>query len=513
MGISDLLDERPWVKLLQVLAGILIIMMVGMTVLAVVGERILMQRLVRNEGELLATTILGAMSESLAIGDSSAVNQQFEMLKANAPDVDVFVFDPLGVVSFATDPRWVGDGIGRVTENESVLDVLDPSPHDTERQGEFFEEEVVDVPHLSVVRPIHNAPRCHHCHGTSREVLGGIMVRASTEAATGAIKTARNLNIAVAIIGLAAALLLMRRLLTKVVRSLIKDVVSGSDVMASSSKELTGVFQQLSEDSASAADRSESVAESVRTLTDALGSIAVSMEETSTAADSIAVSVEEMTGSVGEIAREAANATKITGDAVAESASATEMIENLGREVAEISSVTTVINRISDQIDLLALNATIESARAGDAGRGFAVVADEVKKLARETSDATEIIRARIGGIQTSTDLIVSRVEKFSSVVENVNATVSTIAAAVEQQAAVTDEIAASVNQSSLGVRQATVDIARISEGLDDISINMSEVNEVAFAVSEGSVRISARAEELSTLAATMNRLIAKFKI
>jgi methyl-accepting chemotaxis protein len=513
MGISDLLDERPWIKLLQILAGILVVMMMGMILLAVAGEQILMRRLVRHEGELLATTIQGAMSESLAIGDSDAVIQQFKMLKTNAPDVDVFVLDPLGSVSFATDPGVIGEGIDRVTRNESVLDVVGSSVGDPQHDAAFFEEEVLGVPHLVVVRPIHNEPRCFHCHGSSREVLGGIMVRASTEAASGAIRSARNLNIAVGFIGLCAALFLMRRLLIKVVRSLINDVVSGSKVVASSSEELMGVFHQLSHDSAAAADRSGSVAGSVKALTEALGSIAVSMEETSAAADSIAVSVEQLTSSVGEIAREAANATKITGDAVAETASATEMIENLGREVAEISSVTKVINRISDQIDLLALNATIESARAGAAGRGFAVVADEVKKLARETSEATEIIRARIGGIQSSTDLIVGRVEKFSSVVETVNATVSTIAAAVEQQAAVTDEIAASVSQSSLGVRQATADVARISEGLEDININMSDVNTVAAAVAEGSARISERAEELAALAAVTNRLVAKFEI
>ena len=513
MGISDLLDERPWIKLLQVLAGILITMMLGMIVLAVTGERLLMKRLVRHEGELLAATVQGAMSESLAIGDSDAVRQQFEMLKANAPDVGVFVFDPAGVVSFSTDPQQVGGAIGRVTDNEAALDTLDPLRDDDQRRGALFEEKILGVPYLTVVRPIHNSPRCYHCHGRSREVLGGIMVRTSTEAAVGAIKTARNLDLVVGLFGLAAALFLMRRLLTKVVRSLIKDVVSGSDVMAAASNELTHVFHQLSDDSGAAADRTESVTESVTTLNDTLGSIAVSMDETSVAADSIAVSIEEMTGSVAEIAREAANATKITDDAVAETAIATEMIKNLGREVTEISSVTKVINRISDQIDLLALNATIESARAGDAGRGFAVVADEVKKLARETSEATETIRSRIDGIQGSTDLIIDRVETFSSVVENVNLTVSTIAAAVEQQAAVTDEIAASVSQSSLGVRQATMDVSRISEELDNISTNMSEVNKVAFAVSEGSMKISERAEQLSALAATMNRLIARFKI
>lgn len=513
MNFSGLLDESPWIKLLQILAGILISMMAAMILLALINERMMMKRLVRHEGELLAATIRGTMSESLAIGDSNAVNRQFETLKENTPDVDVYVFDYRGVVSFATDAARVGDEVQRVTATREVLNAVTRTLDRESRQNASFEEQIDGAAYLTVVQSIDNAPRCHHCHGSSREVLGGIMVRASTEGASSAIRTARNLNIIVAAVGLLTAVFLMRKLLVRVVRSLLQDVVTGGEVLAASSTELTGVFHHLSEDSFAASSRSESVSQSVNTLNDALGSIAVSMEETSTAADSIAVSVEQMTASVAEIARESASATTITADAVAEASRATEMIESLGAEVKEISSVIKVITGISSQIDLLALNATIESARAGSAGRGFSVVADEIKKLARETSDATDIIRQKLGGIQTSTGRIVSQIEGFTGVIGNVNSRVATIAAAVEQQAAVTDEIAASIAHSSQGVRQATVDVSRISEGLNDIGSDMSEVNAVAAAVSEGSVKISKRAEELSNLAAQMNRLIARFQI
>ena len=70
---------------------------------------------------------------------------------------------------------------------------------------------------------------------------------------------------------------------------------------------------------------------------------------------------------------------------------------------SEIGKVIEVIQDIAEQTNLLALNATIEAARAGDAGKGFAVVATEVKELAKQTAAATEDIRRRIEGIQTST--------------------------------------------------------------------------------------------------------------
>ncbi|WP_249663346.1 methyl-accepting chemotaxis protein, partial [Lysinibacillus fusiformis] len=69
-------------------------------------------------------------------------------------------------------------------------------------------------------------------------------------------------------------------------------------------------------------------------------------------------------------------------------------------KVHEIEGVVETITQISDQTNLLALNASIEAARAGEHGKGFAVVAEEVRKLADQTSVATELVRRVIKGIE-----------------------------------------------------------------------------------------------------------------
>ena len=236
------------------------------------------------------------------------------------------------------------------------------------------------------------------------------------------------------------------------VQNIIKDVATNAGTLYDSSHSLTGISKQMATNAVHTSDTANSVAAASEEMSANMQSVAAAMEEASTNVSMVAAATEEMSSTINEIAENTEKARNITASAVSKTVSASSQVGELGRAAREIGKVVETITEISSQVDLLALNATIEAARAGDAGKGFAVVAGEIKELARQTAAASEEIKKRVEGIQSTTQGTVGEINDVSEVVNEINTIVATIASAVEEQSATTREIVSNVSQASVGL-------------------------------------------------------------
>jgi methyl-accepting chemotaxis protein len=270
----------------------------------------------------------------------------------------------------------------------------------------------------------------------------------------------------------------------------------------------------------------EEVARSAKTLLQASEEVADRARQQSDAASSMAASVEEMAVSIDQVKESASEAHGISqeagqlseeGAAVIHNA-ATEMrkisesvqssstiVEDLGRQSDQITSIVNTIREIADQTNLLALNAAIEAARAGEQGRGFAVVADEVRKLAERTSLSTTEIGNMVGKIQNGTRSAVSSmqdgVSKVSSGVELANQAGDSINRIRDGALRVT----VVVNGISDSIREQSMAGNQIAQQLETIA-QMSEESAIA-------VRHTAdAARQLQTLSASLHEAVVRFR-
>ena len=296
-------------------------------------------------------------------------------------------------------------------------------------------------------------------------------------------------------------------------RDALKNITAGIGVLSASSAELSANSGQMSEGSHEASGKAHAVAAAAEQMTANVVSVAAGMEQTSANLGSVASATEQMTATIGEIAGNSEKARRITEDATKQAARISEQMNQLGAAAQQIGKVTETITEISSQTNLLALNATIEAARAGSAGKGFAVVANEIKELAQQTARATEDIKGRIAGVQSSTAGGIAEIDKVSAIIHEVSDIVSSIAAAIEEQSTVTKDIARNIAEASTGVRDANQRVSEASQATAEIAREIIVVDHAAGQMAEGSQQVQSSATELSRVAEQLQVTVQRFKV
>ncbi len=257
-----------------------------------------------------------------------------------------------------------------------------------------------------------------------------------------------------------------------------------------------------------------------RNLTDALSQINQSAEQVSAGAEQVstgaqslaqgateqASAVEELSATIAEIANnsrknaenseKAASHSQDAGQSLSESSEYMQQMvsamERISESSAEIGKIIATIENIAFQTNILALNAAVEAARAGSAGKGFAVVADEVRNLSAKSDEAAKATKELI-------DRSIVSVKEGSEIVQKVSAALQ----ATNERAGL---VVASVQEITKAAEEESEAIAQVTEGIDQIS----SVVQTNSATSEES---AAASEELSSQAALMKELLARFKL
>jgi methyl-accepting chemotaxis protein len=294
-------------------------------------------------------------------------------------------------------------------------------------------------------------------------------------------------------------------------QQIVRQIASSSASLTESATQLAQTSSDLTQGVTDTTRQSATVAAAAEEMSMGSRTMAGAAEQMSANVCTVASAVEEMSANMGQIARSVEQSSALAGEAERLAEQSNERVQLLGAAAAEIGQVIEVIQDIADQTNLLALNATIEAARAGESGKGFAVVATEVKELAKQSAVATEGIRNKVLGIQSSTEETVQTIASIGEAIKQVNEASRSIAMAVEQQNIATREVANNVAKTNSAATAVARNVAENSATCQEIAENICKVDDAARNTAAGATLTREVGGQMQTLASELQSLVVQF--
>ncbi|HZN95906.1 MAG TPA: methyl-accepting chemotaxis protein [Myxococcales bacterium] len=167
-------------------------------------------------------------------------------------------------------------------------------------------------------------------------------------------------------------------------------------------------------------------------------------------------------------------------------------VRGLQERARRIARITLVVKDLADQSNMVALNAAIEATRAGESGKTFAVVAQQIRRLADESTAATEQVHQVLRDVEAD---IREAVRLSGAGMERADSGLSlarTYGDDLRKLTSIAEDNAITARQISAAVDQQTAGIGMIFEAITELGTSMGETVEAM----RVTAAITARAEK-----------------
>jgi PAS domain S-box-containing protein len=227
------------VKVMVSIASTVIVLMGIVTYVTISNStRVLLQK-VEHFGLDLAKNTYSGIKHPMAMGDSLTVQQQLHDIRTQTKGVEVYICDYNQEIVYASNEENLKANASDIIANEESLKVLKTTLRTGDAPQKGFVEHLQKGRYMTMFLPLLNQKECYHCHGSSRKVLGSLIVRQSVNKDYATIASTRNLIILFSLIGILAVIFLLNLLIFRFVTTPVREVANKAQRVAGGDTSVT----------------------------------------------------------------------------------------------------------------------------------------------------------------------------------------------------------------------------------------------------------------------------------
>jgi two-component system NtrC family sensor kinase len=181
----------------------------------------------------LAASTYSGIKYPMSVGDSAAIEQVLTDIREKMEGIEVFIFDSSQLVTWSTHRDKIYTKITDTISNAEPLASVRSILQSGESSKKSYETEIAGKRHIIIIEPILNEKDCFHCHGSSKKVIGGMIVRADVERALLAVTKTKNRTIFTTFLALLTIIFLSYLLIEQFIISRVKRLTAGVQKVAS----------------------------------------------------------------------------------------------------------------------------------------------------------------------------------------------------------------------------------------------------------------------------------------
>jgi methyl-accepting chemotaxis protein len=190
-------------------------------------QRTSMLQEVKHNAERDSRFISMVVDEPMRLGDNESTEQRFVELGEHDKDIDIFMVDYAGVITYATRHETERKPLGEVLNHVEFRALLDRSLK--ERLGTGAVMQMDGSSFYTEIKTIANEPSCYHCHGKSRPILGALITRQNLDSQFASLLRSRLMTAGLSLLGMLALCLMLLRFFKSTVISRVTSIERSAD--------------------------------------------------------------------------------------------------------------------------------------------------------------------------------------------------------------------------------------------------------------------------------------------